>query len=411
VRGHYSLGRNVLACALARDRPAAPTPARARALNAAGNLASNQNDYESASSLFEQALAICSSCDDKWTLAWTLNNLGYLAHNRGNPTVARLRLEEALAINRELGDRVWEGHNLNNLGNAAGRQRDFGSARSFYEAALAIRRELGDSHGIAVTLLNFSGLVGMEGNHALQRSYCEEAASVYRTFGDVRRLVGVLAMLAEIDRHEGCYAAARTRLIECAGLVRQFHLAGLDMLDQAAHWASGIAAAAPTRTAIEGALRHAACLFGAVEALSGVSSSQYGAEEHQRDVTRVRETLGEEVFLATWGEGRAMTSESAIDYALEVLKALQAEPTDALAQGITVGQGLDRGHRVSSRAVRTQRGRGVGRPKEPSRGTPSAPAPETGRSRRRGLARRASPRAILPEAAPGRPPRCSHGPR
>ena len=42
-----------------------------------------------------------------------------------------------------------------------------------------------------------------------------------------------------------------------------------------------------------------------------------GEEAHRRQVNRARGMLEEEAFAAAWAEGRAMTLEQAIAYALE----------------------------------------------------------------------------------------------
>jgi len=67
------------------------------------------------------------------------------------------------------------------------------------------------------------------------------------------------------------------------------------------------------------ALMRAARLFGAAQALAETSANQstfFDRVEFQRSVDALRAALGEEVFTAAWAEGRAMTVEQAIAYAL-----------------------------------------------------------------------------------------------
>ncbi len=64
----------------------------------------------------------------------------------------------------------------------------------------------------------------------------------------------------------------------------------------------------------------AARLWGAAEALREVIGSPRPPnerEEYERGLATVREALGEEVFSAAWAEGRAMSLEQAIEYALQ----------------------------------------------------------------------------------------------
>jgi hypothetical protein len=70
----------------------------------------------------------------------------------------------------------------------------------------------------------------------------------------------------------------------------------------------------------QGKPERAARLFGAAEALReaiGNPLSVREREDHDRDVDAVREGLVQETFAAAWAEGRAMTLDQAIAYALE----------------------------------------------------------------------------------------------
>src|SRR5436309_1522975 len=64
----------------------------------------------------------------------------------------------------------------------------------------------------------------------------------------------------------------------------------------------------------------AARLWGAAESLRqslGLPLPPNEREEYDRHRSAAREALGEEAFAGAWAEGRAMTSEQAIDYALD----------------------------------------------------------------------------------------------
>jgi hypothetical protein len=63
----------------------------------------------------------------------------------------------------------------------------------------------------------------------------------------------------------------------------------------------------------------AARLFGAAEALReaiGTPLPPADRAEHDRSVAAVRTALGEEAFAAAWAEGRALTLEHAVAFAL-----------------------------------------------------------------------------------------------
>ncbi len=60
-------------------------------------------------------------------------------------------------------------------------------------------------------------------------------------------------------------------------------------------------------------------LGGAEAQFEAIGAAMWPADrlEYERSVAAVRSTLSEEAFAAAWAEGRAMTLEQAIAYALE----------------------------------------------------------------------------------------------
>jgi hypothetical protein len=69
-----------------------------------------------------------------------------------------------------------------------------------------------------------------------------------------------------------------------------------------------------------GQTERAGRLWGAAERLwdgLGLSRSPNAQEEHEKGVSAARALLGAPAFSAAWEEGRAMTREQAIAYALE----------------------------------------------------------------------------------------------
>jgi hypothetical protein len=68
-------------------------------------------------------------------------------------------------------------------------------------------------------------------------------------------------------------------------------------------------------------VRHAARLHGAAEAIRGGGKAMLRPDErstYQHDVTTTRARLGEAIFAAAWDEGRALTMEQSVVYALEM---------------------------------------------------------------------------------------------
>ena len=125
-----------------------------------------------------------------------------------------------------------------------------------------------------------------------------------------------LAMIAveqdEDERAEAHVAASLTFFRDLGDHSQIVH--ALDVL-------GGAAAAQGQRAAeVLPRLRRAARLFGATEALreaEGIARLPYFRPFHERGLATLRAQLDPAIQAAAWAEGRAMSLEEAIDYALE----------------------------------------------------------------------------------------------
>lgn len=118
--------------------------------------------------------------------------------------------------------------------------------------------------------------------------------------------------LGLLSSQEGDYPAAHALLSECVQIVQE-----LGDKSQACYALEAWASLAREQRGLERAAR----LWGAAERLreqiSAPLPSKY-KEAQDCAVAEVREALGAAVFAATWAEGRGMTMEQAIEYALSV---------------------------------------------------------------------------------------------
>jgi predicted ATPase/DNA-binding SARP family transcriptional activator len=353
VRGYLTEGRDRLAQALASAPEASAS--RAKALEKAGSLAYRQADYRAARSLQEESLAIRRELGDRAGIAASLRNLGLVAYSQGDYGVARALQEESLAIGRELGNRRGIAASLNCLGVLiAHQQGDYGAARLLYEASLAIRRELGDRVGIADSLRNLGSVAYQQGDYGAARSLFEESLQVRRELGDRLGIAGSLHDLGLVAYQQGDYGVARSLFEESLqvrrelgdrlGIAGSLHNLGLVAYSQGDYGVArslyeeslairrelgdrgGIAAPLEALAALAcegqgqpGAGEVAAHLFGAAAALReaiGAPVPPSEQEAHNRQLRLAREMLGEEAFAAAWAEGRAMSLEDAVAFAL-----------------------------------------------------------------------------------------------
>ncbi len=269
VRGYWSEGRIWLEGALERSGDA-PLPCLPKALQGAAYLAWRQGHSERATALCEKGLAVCHELDDKGNRTLLLMWLGNLAISQRDYERARVLFEDSVALSREIGDKWLISVALSTLGGVALSQRDYERAIAIHMESLAVARESGDTFEIAYQLRSL-------GRDTLRQGHYERAATYYSES---------LPLCQELGN--------RWTIQEC--------------LD-------GLAEAAAGR----GYYDRAARLLGAAEALREALGRDRSAFEHSAHVQRMASTRagsGDAAFAAAWAEGRAMTLEQAIDYAL-----------------------------------------------------------------------------------------------
>jgi predicted ATPase/DNA-binding CsgD family transcriptional regulator len=273
TRGYLSEGRRWLEGAVSRSGPVA-TQARAKALNGAGWVAMLQDEYGA----------------------------------------ARPLIEEGLALNRELGDEEGIASSLVILGSAAmmGRRDDV-PVVALLEEAKELRPELEDQRTVArMVLLESMVMLGQDSRErmvALNEVSLAQFRERKYTYGVVMCLTNLgLVMLAQGD-----YERATTLLREDLRLAQE-----LDHKLYIQYCLTGLAG-------VDASLRRparAARLWGAAEGMS----ETYGGHimladrsiiDYEGRLATARSQLNEAAWTAAWAEGRAMSPERAVEYALE----------------------------------------------------------------------------------------------
>jgi predicted ATPase/class 3 adenylate cyclase/Tfp pilus assembly protein PilF len=311
---HLSEGSHWLGLALAATRSDKEmATVRVRVLNGAGNLASARGDYEQARALLEEGLALGreQGMASKADLAPLLNTLGTVTVNQGDYQRAQMFYEECLALQREWGDQVGIAHVLNNLGVVVSNQGDYEQAQTFLEESLARFRELGIKWGIAYALGNLGRAALCLGDYARATTQIEESLALCQELGDRDGVAECLARL-------GGVAAAQSDAERAVALYRE----SLSLYQQVGD-KPGVAECLKELAKVTGKLGqpvHAVRLFGAAEALREALKGSLLPDErisYERSVAEARARLDETTFAAAWAEGRAMTLEQAILFALD----------------------------------------------------------------------------------------------
>jgi tetratricopeptide (TPR) repeat protein len=253
------------------------TSLRADALNTAALMAWARGDYARATALYVESLALARELDDEALITRSLSGLGILALYQGDYTRATVLLTEGLTLARELDDTNLIILPLINLGTVAWHHGDYARAATLLIESLAAAQAAEDMTLTAWSLRSLGMVAWLQGDYDRATALHIDSLPLSRELDDWRGITECIEGLAWIACSQG----------------------------QATH-------DAPRFT-------RAARLLGAAAALRASTGNPmpptYRAA-NDRTVANVRAQLGEATFAAAAAEGRAMTLEQAIAYAL-----------------------------------------------------------------------------------------------
>jgi predicted ATPase/DNA-binding SARP family transcriptional activator/DNA-binding CsgD family transcriptional regulator len=302
---------------LAEGEPAA-SPARVKALEGMGWLAQALGDIERAIATYEGMLTLSRELDDKGNAATALNSLAVMAEARGDSERARALLQENLKVLRELEEEgnpatklKWY-HALWLMGYLASNEENYARAAAMWEESLTLAREIGDSYRVLHSLVGLGYVSVLRGNYEQARLRCEEALALASDLGSAGRglLPECLSNLGLAARERGDYDSARISFEEA--LTVSWEAEKKTNVIDALSGMAGLAGALGEAT-------RAARLWGAAEAAREVNDIALPPGEwalHEPHLVSARSQLGEAAWEAGFAEGRAMTFEEAIGYAL-----------------------------------------------------------------------------------------------
>jgi predicted ATPase len=310
ARGRWSEGRNLLSEILARPDAGERTIARAKTLSWAGWLAHWQGDFEQALTLLEESVTIWQELGGSLGMAEALNNLGAVAQEKGDYVKSRQYHEKSLAIRRKRGDRRAIAVSLHNLGELYLTQGDYAQARAAYEESLPLFREVGHVMGVADSLSSLGVVTEHQGDYAQARTYHQEALKNRRDRQDPMGTAESLFNLGELAGRQGEYSQANAYHRESLA-IRQKLGDRVNIVHSPEGFGTLAAREEPAR---------AARLLGAAKSLrEEINAPASPAKQKKLDtaVAHTRSALGKSTFAREWEQGRAMSLEQAIDYALK----------------------------------------------------------------------------------------------
>jgi predicted ATPase/DNA-binding CsgD family transcriptional regulator len=316
ARGYLSEGRRWLDRSLGGSG-AAPASARALALNEAGWLALWQADHAQAVEFLEVSLGSFKELEDERGIATALTNLGHTVLHQDDKDRLRALCGEAEALRGRFVDRWAIAELLIFLGMATLYEGDHRRAVALLEESMASFQDLGDTQRVTICL-TYLWMAALEGgDHQRTAALLEE---------DFRRLQR-LEIKPQIQIYDG--------------------LMGLAVV-----------------AAITGRSARATRLCGAAETLReaiGLSLLiwDHTPADYEAQLNTARAQLEEPAREAAWSEGRAMSPEEAVNYALSDdetpgssppsttsypagLSAREAEVLKLVAEGLTNPQVAER---------------------------------------------------------------------
>ena len=233
-----------------------------------------------------------------------------------NPVDKTSELQEALAIGTHLGDKFIIAEALSNLGLFASLQDDFEQARSYLEQGLEIFNELGPAHERESSwpLIYLGDVAFTQDQFEEARKPYQKCANILREARDKISLALTVRRLGQVALHEGDYETAVAFCTESLKLnVKADDLRGTLACLSAI---TGI-------TLARGQANAAAQLFGAVQALLSAMNFRLLRVDHieyERNLAALREQPNQPSLEKAWAKGEEMTTEQAVEFALNLVK-------------------------------------------------------------------------------------------
>jgi non-specific serine/threonine protein kinase len=244
---------------------------------------------------------------------------GYLAYFRGAHEEALRWLEPSLALWRQLGDRRGLATALMYLAQAAWALGDRARAGPLLEESVELvrRAEAGTPHNAILAthaeppFQSLARLAEEQGDLDRAAQLLDETLTFSRARGASHGVANVLRTMAMHACRRGDVERATALLDES---LRLFH----GLADVPCSWNQLVLVAHVATKA--GHHTRAARLLGAADVqqrASGMVPLNIARAVHDETIAAARSGLGEDAYAAAWAEGRAMTLEQAVAYALE----------------------------------------------------------------------------------------------
>jgi predicted ATPase/DNA-binding CsgD family transcriptional regulator/class 3 adenylate cyclase len=375
--------RAELACSIELARSSGDNWAELDAMKMTTIALTVEDDLDGAVAASRELFRFAARLGNNFYLAWHHTVMALVSLRRGDFSVARDECEHSLQLCNTVGDPSTAGVTIAWLGEVEAATGDFEAARSRYEAFLQRAAATGGDWGFPFAFINLATL--MNGCGQPDVAAVLTGVGVARLRSETRQLPLLFAWLLVVhgaalldtDRLAAAVALAEADQIAAttgnpwlnalvahnlgrlagkegdAGRAEDHHHRAL-ALRRANGLRPGVAESLEALAGL--AAQHesaaeAARLFAAASAIrAGIGLARWPADQivYDRELTRVREHLGDESFATAWAEGGALTVSEATAYATrargqrrrpasgwESLTPTEGEVVQLLAQGLS----------------------------------------------------------------------------
>jgi DNA-binding CsgD family transcriptional regulator/tetratricopeptide (TPR) repeat protein len=296
---------------------------QAVALAVLGEVAWEQNEFVEAQTHLEQALALFRQVDDQMGVADALHWLGHLALGQGDYGRSRAIFQDSYTRLKDFGDQVSLTLLLSDLGLVSYLQEDYAMARAYSDQGMALCRKIGSKFGMAKTLNLLGDLARCEGDNESADALYQDSLSLFKELGS-SQITATLHNLAHVRLSQGDGVQAVKLFSQASNEFRE-----LGDEKGVTDCVMGLAGVAIQMGQPEKGTR----LFGACEKIKQENGTTWWPANriaYKRYLSRLHDQLDDARFNAAWKEGRAMTLEQAIEYAL--VQPIESSQPSASAQ-------------------------------------------------------------------------------
>ena len=289
--------------------------ATAKSLVRLGLLEMDQGHNTAARSTLERGVRLARAAGDPQVEAFGLGLLALTSAVEGDLLAALATVEACETLCREHGYTWQRVLPLALRGGLAMQQPgDMAAGRADLEESVRLARAQGNPWISVTTHYNMGTILSLSGDPGEARSWLEEGVALSQHMHDRRFATAGRSQVAHLLRRQGNYAEATSLYHETIGHWLEFGNRGA-----LAHEIESLAFIDIAQSQHPQGMLRAAWLLGVAEAMREAADAAMAAferPEYDEAVSELRAQLDEATLMNAWAEGRAMTLEQAIAYAL-----------------------------------------------------------------------------------------------